>query len=270
MEQGAIGMSTDDTTGRVLVQPAEPEERTARAFFLAPPPSAEAEEDRTAVDRARSLTLVGHDTAPAVLTSDMVEELRRRLREAEAREASGVRIRPTPEDGTQRDALIASAPRSEAPWAEPPEVAYGIASAERSEPAAWMMEALDPLADLEIEVEEPRTLEELEEVVSPLPELEVALAPKSESNFYAGFDDEHPDGVFVATHAWLPVGTPVYLSVRLPAGYGFRTPALVAWIRPPEVGAPPGMGLEMCGLDHRMRRIIRAFVRYRRPIFYPS
>jgi hypothetical protein len=155
----------------------------------------------------------------AVFTVDMVEELRRKLRDAERREASGVRERPTPE------------PR------------------------------VDTLADLE----------ELEEIVSPLPEIEIALAPQSENNFYAGFDDAHPDGVFLATYDRLPVGAPAYVTLLLPGGYRFRTPAIVEWTREPEAeahGLPTGIGLKMCGLDHRMRRMILGFVRHRRPIFY--
>lgn len=76
---------------------------------------------------------------------------------------------------------------------------------------------------------------------------------------------------FVATYQTLPAEAPVYVTVLLPAGYRFRTPAIVEWVREPEaaeVGMPAGMGLKMCGLDHAMRRLIRSFARHRKPIFY--
>jgi Tfp pilus assembly protein PilZ len=169
-----------------------------------------------------------------VLTASMLDELRRRLREAEEREESGIRARPAPED------------------------------------------AIDPQAALEIGVGDAYTSEALEAALSPLlelerVELEAALAPNSESNFYAGFDDEHPDGVFVATYSRLAIGTPAYVTVHLPAGHRFRTPALVEWVRPPEAAGPDlpaGIGLKMCGLDAETRALVRIFARHRKPIFY--
>lgn len=214
----------------------EPEERTARAFFLAPVEPCD--EDRTLVDPVASGARyrVGDSSEHAVLTADMLEELRRRLRDAEAEEASGVRLRPTSDAGGGSD---------------------------------WLGED----GELEIDVD----LEELEGMLSVLPELEAALAPNSESNFYAGFDDEHPDGVFLATYAHLEVGAPVYLTVLLPAGHRFRTPAIVEWVAEgprrddaEAQGLPRGVGLSMCGLDASAHRLIRSFVRQRKPIFYVS
>lgn len=207
--------------GRSLVAsaPAAEEDRTARAVVVAPDP----DEDRTAVEDAR--THVAGETDHAVLTADMLAELRRRLREAEEREASGVRLRPGPDD--------------------------------------------DDDLELDIEVEAP-ALHAIE-AITPLPAIEVALAPNSESNFYAGFDEAHPTGVFVATYSRLPVGAPVYLDVHLPAGFRFRTAALVEWVRPPEAagpGAPAGIGFEMRGLDEVARRLVHGFARNRKPLFY--
>lgn len=205
-----------------LSDPGSPEDdRTIRAVTLAPAP----DEDRT-IEAA--LTGVGGETEHAVLTTDMLAELRRRLREAEEREASGVRLRPGPDDND-----------------------------------------LDLELDIDIEVEAP-ALDDIE-AIAPLPAIEVALAPNSESNFYAGFDEEHPTGVFVATYSRLPVGAPVYLDVHLPAGFRFRTAALVEWVRPPEAagpGAPAGIGLEMCGLDEAARRLVHGFAKNRKPLFY--
>lgn len=72
----------------------EPEERTARGFFLAPVMPDGEEDDRTAVEpivESGSTYLVGDRSDHAIFTADMIEELRRRLREAEARESSGIR-----------------------------------------------------------------------------------------------------------------------------------------------------------------------------------
>lgn len=204
----------------------EEEERTVRGVFLGP----EVEEDRTEVSPIDgATTYVGDDADRAVFTSEMLQELRRRLREAEVREASGVRLRPTADDDDADEELELD---------------------------------VDVELDLDLEQVAPR---------APVAELEVALAPNSESNFYAGFDDEHPDGVFLATYTRLPVGAPVSLEVHLPAGHRFRTAARVEWVRPPEAaapGVPAGIGFSMCELDEAARSLVRSFARQRKPLFY--
>lgn len=212
-------------------RPSEPdaslrdeEDRTVRGVYL----GAEVEEEHTAPG------VIETSADEHVLTTDMLEDLRRRLRAAEEREESGIRLRPTPSDASL-DAVI------------------------------------DSLAELEIDVELDDSFGAGSLPGVELPELEVALAPNSESNFYAGFDDEHPDGVFFATYSRLTVGSPVYVTVLLPAGHRFRTPALVEWVRPPEAAgplAPAGVGLKMCGLDAEAQRLVRTFARHRKPIFY--
>lgn len=210
----------------------EEEERTVRGVFLGP----DVEEDRTEVTRLDgAMTYVGDDADRAVFTSGMLQELRRRLREAEVREASGVRLRPTAEDDDADDEL---------------ELDVDVEL------------DLDLHLDLHLEQVAPR---------APVAELEVALAPNSESNLYAGFDDEHPDGVFLATYSRLPVGAPVSLEVHLPAGHRFRTAARVEWVRPPEAaapGVPAGIGFSMCELDEAARSLVRSFARQRKPLFY--
>jgi hypothetical protein len=236
-------MSTHPTFAPEDHERSDHSDRTARAFFLAPvvlapvEPRQREDEDRTAVEpiaESGSTYLVGDSSEHAVFTADMVEDLRRRLRDAEARESSGVRLLATGEEAS-----------------------------------------LDTLAERELEIDvelvDPPGLENLEGVMGALPELEVALAPHSESNFYAGFDDEHPDGVFLATYAQVAVGAPVYVSVHLPGGYRFRCAAMVEWSRTSEAaepGLPAGLGLSMCGLDVATRRLIRTFVRRRKPMFY--
>ena len=238
-------MSFDDTFIGYATHPED--DRTARAKFPRP-------EDRTSVetfreDRPKSdvrAVMRREDTDRTMFTQDMLDELRTKLREAEAREASGVRPTPTPPAPTLRAAIA---------------------------PPAYDAHEVDPLDDLEldIEIDEPKTFAELEQVLTTLPELEVALAPQSDSNFYAGFDESHPTGLFFATYGTMEVGEPVYLDVYMPAGYRFRTPAVVEGVRPPEAaepGLPAGIGFQLCGLDTRMRRLIRTFARHRKPMFY--
>lgn len=229
---------------------------TARVAFVDPlPPLTGIDgDDATRVERFR---FAGHaevepsepseEEAPSVhramLTIDHLAELKRRLREAEAREeaaaeeGSGIRLRPTPPEGVRED---------------------------------WVP-ADDHFEDLDIDVVPMRARSEWAELDDTLPELEVALAPRSESNFYGGFDNDAPDGVFVATYADLPIDTPVYVVVHLPAGYQFRTAALVEFVREPAAAspeAPAGVGLRMCGLGATEQRLIREFVRQRSPLFY--
>lgn len=211
----------------------EPEDPTAvtayeRVLDRVPAPAAPETEGATVVERYRASS----DTT--ALSSDKLEQLKQKLREAEEREESGIRDTP------------------QKPWLRA-----------RAEEA---LEAID------IEVDAPRTLEEWNEGMSALPEIEVALAPNSESNFYGGFDEENPDGVFVATYDnEHEIGTPMYAIVHLPAGYRFRSLAVVEFTRSAEAAsesAPAGVGLRLCGLDLRMRRLITAFAKHRKPLFY--
>ena len=241
---------------RVTTRPpaalAAPEDEVTNRMYVVPTPppgTAHDTDDYTRIDHLRSgTTPLPAPSDSVALTSDHIAELKRRLAEAEAREeaaGSGVRLRPTPPEG-----VIAS-----------------VDGAVFEELESVIGEPLD----LDIDVEPPRSFGEWTDELTSLPELEVALAPNSDSNFYAGFDSEHPDGVFLATYRDLPVDTPVYAVVHLPAGYRFRTPALVEFVREPEAAtpdAPAGVGLRMCGLDPRMRRLIREFAKERAPLFY--
>jgi hypothetical protein len=214
------------------------------ATSVSPPERPPAERDG-APESGERVLYRGSDEQ-AVLTRDMVEELRAKLRAAEEAEAHGSGVfRRTPANGLERVEAIQTLPTI-------PEAVVAAA-----EPTP-----------------EPRPAEpsgELDAVIAAVPELEAALAPNSESNFYAGFDEEHPDGVFVATYQRFDEGTPVYVDIVLPAGYRFRTPAVVEWIRDPEAAdpeLPAGIGLRMCGLDHAKRRLIRAYAKHRKPIFW--
>ncbi|MCC6874411.1 MAG: hypothetical protein IT378_08930 [Sandaracinaceae bacterium] len=178
-------------------------------------------------------------SAPSLLEPWMLEALRDRLRETIAREEESGLMRRTPEGGLERCAV-------------PPAVAP------------------DPLADLEITVEDPE-LEALGAALGELPELEVGLAPNSESNFYAAFDEAHPDGLFVATYARHAVNAPLHVVMCLPGGARIRAAAWVEWVRPAEAaadGLPAGLGLRLAGLGELERRHIARFARSRRPYFF--
>jgi len=229
---GLAGSSQADDDGA--------EDQTFRMFMV----DAEVDaEDETSVDSVEVFRAPRTDYVE--MSTDLLAQLKERLRVAEAREneASGVRARPTPPEAPLRGALA---------FFEMPQEA-------------------DPLAELHVEVDAPRTFDEWTESISTPLELEVPLAPHSENNFYGGFDDDHPDGLFIATYRDLAVGTPVYAKVLLPGGLMFRTAAFVEFSRGYEAAdydASPGVGLRMCGLDARMRRLIREFVQHRPPMFY--
>ena len=125
--------------------------------------------------------------------------------------------------------------------------------------------------EIEVEVEVAPLPEEAEEALGELPELEVALAPRSESTLYGGFDADPAEGVFIATYERLPVGSALFVRVHLPGGHGFRTPATVEFVREPEAeqpGLPVGMGVRLKGLDARMRGLLKTFARFRTPMFW--
>ncbi|MFK7989711.1 MAG: hypothetical protein AB8I08_27075 [Sandaracinaceae bacterium] len=264
--------------------------------------------DRTLLgrfDTSGDRVLVQDDGGGPRFTSDMMAQLRARLRaaeQAEEAEASGV-FQRTPENGlapvlSESPAQelsgvseiapmlpepVAVEPVAAEPVAAEPGGAETLESAEiaidmpRAEPEPISPDlmssfgALSPaVADSLLADIAPPAVSTLDALVAAVPEIEASLAPNSESNFYSGFDEEHPDGVFVATYESLSVGTPVYIEVLLPAGYRFRTPATVEWVREmsddPEL--PCGMGLRMCGLDESMRRLIRTYARHRKPLFW--
>lgn len=221
-------------------------------------------------------------------TSDMMAQLRARLRQAEQAEeaeASGVFERTEfecaeesglcPAQLGELEEVAPTVPEATLESGEVPVLA--LREAEPVSPdlmASFGALSVDAADSLLAELAPPAS--ELDDLVAAVPELEASLAPNSDSNFYAGFDEQHPDGVFLATYEILPEGTPVYLDVVLPAGYRFRTPATVEWQRAPigdsdrpaDPELPCGMGLKMCGLDDAMRGLIRAYAQHRKPIFW--
>lgn len=74
-------------------------------------------------------------------------------------------------------------------------------------------------------------------------------------------------GVFIHCSGLFPVGTPLWVSVSLPAAGGQKVVTTGAWVRwvnsatdPRAPMLPPGMGLEFLGLDAETRATLEAFV----------
>lgn len=101
-------------------------------------------------------------------------------------------------------------------------------------------------------------------------ELEVNL--DTDSNFYLGLTENISEGgLFVATHRYKPLGTPVTLSFKLP---GREQPITikgeVRWLRPSNGRneVHPGMGIQFVDVGPEEHAAIRAFIRKREPLFY--
>jgi len=109
---------------------------------------------------------------------------------------------------------------------------------------------------------------------SPRVPLEVALTFESHSNFYVGFArDISRGGVFVATDAPLPQGTPVGLELALPDGTLLSVAGEVRWAREYDRSVPemiPGMGIQFASLSTEALASIESFVSTRVPLMIPS
>lgn len=101
-------------------------------------------------------------------------------------------------------------------------------------------------------------------------ELDVTL--HSEHNFFTGFTENlSQGGLFIATHEYLPIGTELDLTFRLPNSREIRTRGRVRWIReynPENVGAVPGMGVKFLELRPDDLALVSAFFREREPMFF--
>jgi uncharacterized protein (TIGR02266 family) len=101
--------------------------------------------------------------------------------------------------------------------------------------------------------------------------LEVEVTLESDHNFYTGLtSDISVGGLFVATHALRPVGTPVCVQLRLPGcAQAFRVNAEVRWIRDGRFSTlPPGIGVRFEHLPGEVLRALTHFVELRDTIFY--
>lgn len=101
--------------------------------------------------------------------------------------------------------------------------------------------------------------------------LEVDVTLESDHNFYAGLSSNVAEGgLFVATHALLPVGTRLMVRFSLP-GSTSSSEALVEvrWVREECFSRlPPGMGLRFLQLDPSALLAIRRFVAERDTILF--
>jgi len=98
------------------------------------------------------------------------------------------------------------------------------------------------------------------------PRLEVGLAPRSESNLYAGFD--RIEGVYVATWDELAVGVEVEVLMHLPGGERVSTLGRVEWTRAACDAGGPGVGVRFVGLNERGARLLARFAAKREPGFF--
>jgi len=96
--------------------------------------------------------------------------------------------------------------------------------------------------------------------------LEVGLAPRSESNLYAGFD--RIEGVYVATWDALEVGAEVEVAVHLPGGDRVSTLGRIEWTRDVCGDGGPGVGVRFVGLNEREARLLERFAAHREPMFF--
>lgn len=99
---------------------------------------------------------------------------------------------------------------------------------------------------------------------------EANVGATTESNFFVGFSgDIGEGGVFVATYATLPIGTPVQVLVTLPGGFEKTILGSIRFVRDPmDMDSEPGIGVRFERLDQETRDLILRFIRKRAPLFY--
>jgi uncharacterized protein (TIGR02266 family) len=104
----------------------------------------------------------------------------------------------------------------------------------------------------------------------PREKLEANLGATTESNFFVGFSGEISEGgVFIATYATFPVGTPVEVLVTLPGGYESTIPGAVRFVRDPmDMDSEPGVGVKFDKLTSEQRELVLRFIRKRPPLFF--
>lgn len=99
--------------------------------------------------------------------------------------------------------------------------------------------------------------------------VEVDVGLLSDSNFYTGLaEDVSTGGVFVSTEKPLPPGTNVTLFFVLAAGRTLKAEGSVRWLRAPETGMTPGMGVAFTRLGDEERQAIEAFCSDRPALFH--
>jgi uncharacterized protein (TIGR02266 family) len=103
-------------------------------------------------------------------------------------------------------------------------------------------------------------------------QVEANIGATTESNFFVGFSGEIAEGgVFAATYATHPRGTPIEVLVTLPGGFETKINGVVRFVRDSmDFGSDsePGMGVQFEGLTAEQRELILRFIRKRAPMFY--
>jgi uncharacterized protein (TIGR02266 family) len=104
----------------------------------------------------------------------------------------------------------------------------------------------------------------------PREKLEANVGATTESNFFVGFSGEISEGgVFIATYATFPIGTPVEVLVTLPGGYESTILGTVRFVRDPmDMDSEPGIGVRFEGLTAQQRELALRFITKRPPLFY--
>jgi uncharacterized protein (TIGR02266 family) len=104
----------------------------------------------------------------------------------------------------------------------------------------------------------------------PREKMEANVGATTESNFFVGFSGEISEGgVFVATYATFPLGTPVEVLVTLPGGYESTVTGSVRFVRDPmDMDSEPGIGVRFDSLTSEQRDLVLRFIRKRPPLFY--
>jgi len=104
----------------------------------------------------------------------------------------------------------------------------------------------------------------------PREKLEANVGATTESNFFVGFSGEISEGgVFIATYATFPIGTPVEVLVTLPGGYESTILGTVRFVRDPmDMDSEPGIGVRFEGLTPQQRELALRFIGKRPPLFY--
>jgi hypothetical protein len=103
--------------------------------------------------------------------------------------------------------------------------------------------------------------------------VDVELAANGPSNLYrplSGTDLFSGGGIFVATYEKPPpLGAPVRVALRFPAGPSCELSGNVAWVRD-ELGehAPPGYGVRFADLSNEARELVQAYADAREPMLH--
>lgn len=116
----------------------------------------------------------------------------------------------------------------------------------------------------------PRPAQQFQVRSGPREKLEANVGATTESNFFVGFSGDIGDGgVFIATYATFPLGTPVEVLVTLPGGYASTINGHVRFVRDPmDMDSEPGIGVRFEGLTSEQRELVLRFIRKRPPLFY--